>query len=62
MEYKPNTKVKNPTSEYSLVTVPRTGSHYLQDRIDIHKKHGWMIRSTNGMMSLPMADSSISKT
>lgn len=34
--YKPNTKVKNPTSEYSLVTVPRTGSHYLQDRIEQH--------------------------
>jgi starvation-inducible DNA-binding protein len=24
-------------------------ANYLQDRIDIHKKHGWMIRSTIGM-------------
>lgn len=34
--YKPNTKIKHPTSEYSIVTVPRTGSHYLQDRIEQH--------------------------
>jgi len=34
--YKPNTKIKNPTSEYSIVTIPRTGSHYLQDRIEQH--------------------------
>jgi starvation-inducible DNA-binding protein len=34
-------------------------ANYLQDRIDIHKKHGWMIRSTNGMISLPVVDSSI---
>ena len=24
-------------------------ANYLQDRIDIHKKHGWMIRSTGGL-------------
>ena len=35
-EYKPNTKIKNPTSEYSIVTIPRSGSHYLQDRIEQH--------------------------
>ena len=34
--YKPNTKIKYPTSEYSIVTIPRTGSHYLQDRIEQH--------------------------
>jgi hypothetical protein len=34
--YKPNTKIKNPRSDYSIVTIPRTGSHYLQDRIDQH--------------------------
>jgi hypothetical protein len=34
--YKPNTKIKHPTSEYSIVTIPRTGSHYLQDRIEQH--------------------------
>lgn len=34
--YKPNTKIKNPTSEYSIVTIPRSGSHYLQDRIEQH--------------------------
>jgi hypothetical protein len=35
-EYKPNTKIKHPNSEYSIVTIPRTGSHYLQDRIEQH--------------------------
>jgi len=35
-EYKPDTKIKHPTSEYSIVTIPRTGSHYLQDRIEQH--------------------------
>jgi hypothetical protein len=34
--YKPDTKIKHPTSEYSIVTIPRTGSHYLQDRIEQH--------------------------
>jgi hypothetical protein len=34
--YKPNTRIKNPNYEYSIVTVPRTGSHYLQDRIEQH--------------------------
>lgn len=36
LDYKPNTKIKNPTSEYSIVTIPRSGSHYLQDRIEQH--------------------------
>lgn len=36
LNYKPNTKIKNPTSEYSIVTIPRSGSHYLQDRIEQH--------------------------
>jgi hypothetical protein len=35
-EYKPDTKIKHLTSEYSIVTIPRTGSHYLQDRIEQH--------------------------
>ena len=35
-DYKPNTKIKHPNSEYSIVTIPRTGSHYLQDRIEQH--------------------------
>ena len=35
-EYKPNTKIKHLNSEYSIVTIPRTGSHYLQDRIEQH--------------------------
>jgi DNA-binding ferritin-like protein len=26
-------------------------ANYLQDRIDAHKKHGWMIRST-GMLGI----------
>jgi len=34
--YKPNTKIKHLNLEYSIVTVPRTGSHYLQDRIEQH--------------------------
>jgi hypothetical protein len=34
--YKPDTKIKHPNSEYSIVTIPRTGSHYLQDRIEQH--------------------------
>lgn len=36
LNYKPNTKIKNPSSEYSIVTIPRSGSHYLQDRIEQH--------------------------
>lgn len=36
IDYKPNTKIKHPTSEYSIVTIPRSGSHYLQDRIEQH--------------------------
>jgi hypothetical protein len=35
-EYIPNTKIKHPTSEYSIVTIPRSGSNYLQDRIEQH--------------------------
>jgi len=35
-DYKPNTKIKKPTSEYSIVTIPRSGSHYLQNRIEQH--------------------------
>jgi DNA-binding ferritin-like protein len=29
-------------------------SNYLQDRIDAHKKHGWMIRST-GMLGMAIS-------
>lgn len=36
LNYKPNTKIKNPTSEYSIVTIPRSGSHYLQNRLEQH--------------------------
>jgi len=27
-------------------------ANFLQDRIDTHKKHGWMLRSTDGISSL----------
>ena len=36
MDYKPNTKIKHPKPDYSIVTIPRTGSHYLQDLIEQH--------------------------
>jgi DNA-binding ferritin-like protein len=26
-------------------------ANFLQDRMDIHKKHGWMLRATAGMKS-----------
>ena len=34
-------------------------ANYLQDRTDIHKKHGWMIRSTGmiGIVTMPSAPS-----
>ena len=35
-EYKPNTKIKTLNSDYSIVTIPRSGSNYLQDRIEQH--------------------------
>lgn len=34
-EYKPS-KIKTPNLDYSIVTIPRSGSHYLQDRIVQH--------------------------
>lgn len=30
-------------------------ANYLQDRIDIHKKHGWMIRATTGIITPSVA-------
>jgi starvation-inducible DNA-binding protein len=40
-------KLADAFGEYGL-------ANYLQDRMDIHKKHGWMIRST-GMLGIPVA-------
>lgn len=34
--YKPSKRIKNSSSEYSIVTIPRSGSNYLQDRLVQH--------------------------
>lgn len=36
IDYKPSKKIKKSSSEYSIVTIPRSGSNYLQDRLVQH--------------------------
>ena len=50
--YKPSRRIKNTSSEYSIVTIPRSGSHYLQDRIRQHT--GVFVRKSHELQNNKM--------